>query len=96
MNAMEKIRRDETPVSFALSIAVWELRQAIQRCLIQKDVGRYCNVIVAEDGPQLTLSGTVDSEWTHAEILAMLPDEERCVVDRLQVIESPMLQRFAG
>lgn len=95
MNTRE-IRQEQASARFAQSIAVWELRQAIQRCLIQKDVGRYCNVVVTEDGSQLTLSGTVDSVWTHAEILAMLPDEERCVVDRLEVIESPLYQRYAG
>ena len=78
------------------SIAVWELRQAVEQCLIQKDVGRFCNVTVIEDGIRLILSGIVDSEWTHAEILAMIPDEERCVVDNLQIVPSPMLQRFAG
>ena len=95
MNIIET-NRDIPVAQFALSIAVWELRQAIQSCLIRKDVGRYCNVVVTENGPQLVLSGTVDSERTHAEILAMIPDEERCVVDNLQVVGSPMLQRVAG
>ena len=80
----------------ALSIAVWELRQAIQSCLMHKNVGRFCNVFVMENGPQLELSGTVDSAWTHAQILSMVPDEERCVVDRIRVIPRAESYLFAG
>ena len=80
----------------ALSIAVWELRQEIERCLLQKDVGRFCSVVVMENGRHLELSGTVDSEWTHAEILSLLPDDERCVSDRIEVISRPEAYRIAG
>ena len=80
----------------ALSIAVWELRQAVERCLLQRDVGRFCNVIVTENGRQLELSGTVDSPRTHAEILSLLPDEERCVLDHIQVISRPEAYLIAG
>ena len=86
----------EVGAKVALSIAVWDLRQAVERCLLQKDVGRFCNVIVKENGRHLELSGTVDSEWTHAEILSLLPDDERCVADNIQVISRPESYRIAG
>ena len=88
-------RLESVPIGGVSSIAVWELRQAVQQHLIQKDVGRFYNVTVTEDRNRLTLSGTVDSVWTHGEILAMVPDEERCVADHIQVVGTSVLQQTA-
>ena len=94
MGTMQNTSKACPPI--ALSIAVWELRQAIERCLLQKDVGRFCNVFVKENGRHLELSGTVDSTWTHAKILSLLPDDERCVSDHIQVVPRPEFYRIAG
>jgi hypothetical protein len=80
------VKQETAEGELNFSRAVWELREAVHRRLIDKGVGRLCNVIVHQKGTFLELSGTVDSEWTHAEILAMLPDEERCIADNIQVI----------
>ena len=90
------MKPEAAEIDFLFSKAVWELREAIQRCLIEKGVGNFCNVIVRQNGKMLELSGTVDSDWTHAEILAMLPDEERCISDNIQVVSPPFPQSFAS
>ena len=90
-----QMKQETASAGITSSIAVWELRQAVAQCLIEKNVGRFCNVTVTEENCRLTLSGIVDSEWTHAEILAMIPDEERCVKDNIQVVGSPIPQQIA-
>lgn len=83
----QAVTRQETAEgSMNFSKAVWALREAVHRRLIDKGVGRFCNVFVHQNGKLLELSGTVDSEWIHAEILSMVPDEERCISDNIKVI----------
>jgi hypothetical protein len=95
---MEQIMVEEKTMNVEAvpSIAVWNLREAIHRRLIDRDVGNFCNVIVTHDGKYLKLSGTVDSLQTHAEILSMIPDLEQCIAHSIEVIPSPYSYRFAG
>jgi hypothetical protein len=83
-------RREAPAPSYPFSFAVWQLRESIERCLMNRGVGRTCNVMVHQKGHVLELTGNVDSEWTHCEILAMVPDEERCVVDNIKVVPLPI------
>jgi hypothetical protein len=97
-NKMEQTMVEEKTMGVEIvpSIAVWKLRDAIHRRLIDRDVGRFCNVVVTHNGKHLELSGTVDSLRTHAEILSLIPDMEQCVAHDIEVISSPLSYRFAG
>jgi hypothetical protein len=72
--------------------AVWKLREAIDRYLIERGVGHYCKVTVHQDGRWFDLEGTVDSQWSRAVLFSMVPSREgrRHIVDRLQVVEEPL------
>lgn len=89
---MEEIHNTQKALSFRqlFSVTVWQLRETIARHLSNKGVGRTCHVVVTRNGQVLTLAGSVDSESTHFEILSMIPDEERCVQDNIQVQPSPV------
>ena len=89
---MEHIQNEHRSPSHQdmFSVTIWQLREAIARHLLNKGIGRTCNVVVGRKGKVLELLGNVDSEWTHFEILAMVPDEERCVVDKIQVLPYPV------
>ena len=84
---MEQIQdmRQAPPFGQVFSVTVWQLRESIARHLSNKGIGRTCHVVVTRAGKMLRLSGTVDSESTHFEILSMIPDEERCLQDMIQV-----------
>lgn len=89
---MEQIYDTQKAPGFGqlFSVTVWQLRESIARHLSNKGVGRTCHVVVTRNGKVLTLAGSVDSESTHFEILSMIPDEERCVQDNIQVQPYPV------
>ena len=86
MESMEARRQ------FLETSVVWQLREAIDRYLIERGVGHYCKVTVRQQGPWFELEGTVDSQWSRAVLFSMVPSEggKRHIVDRLQIADEPL------
>ena len=77
---------------FPETSVVWQLREKIDRYLIERGVGHYCNVTVRQEGRWFELEGTVDSQWSRAVLFSMVPSAEgkRHIVDRLQIVDEPL------
>ena len=81
-------RRENAPVSFRL----WELRNAVDRYLIEREVGHFCHVTVSLKGKWFEFEGIVDCQWTRAVLFSLVPPEKgkRHIVDKLEIVDAPL------
>ena len=80
--------RDRPTFSYKL----WELRHAIDRCLIERNVGHYCQVTVDLKERWFELEGFIDSEWTRAVLFSLVPatNGKRYIIDKLKIVDDPV------
>lgn len=74
-----------------ISYRLWELRNAVDRFLIERGVGHYCHVTVNRSGEWFELDGQIDSQWSRGVIFNMVPpiNGKRYVVDKLKIVAPP-------
>ena len=75
-----------------ISYRLWELRNAVDRYLLERGVGHFCHVTVNLRAGWFELKGTIDSQWTRAILFSLVPEDrdgERFIIDRLKMAVAP-------
>ena len=85
----EGIGGQETP---KISYKLWELRNAVNWYLIERNVGHYCQVTISLKENWFEFEGLIDSQWTRAVLFSLVPPEngKRHIVDKLKIVSDPL------
>jgi hypothetical protein len=77
-----------------VSYGLWELRNAVDRYLIERDIGHYCQVTVSHEGGWFELEGSIDSQWTRAVLFSLVPTQsgKRFIIDKLRIVTDPLVE----
>ena len=76
----------------SISYRLWEVRSAVNRYLIERNVGHYCQVTVNLREKWFELEGLVDSQWTRAVLFSLVPPDngKRYIIDKLKIVNDPL------
>ncbi len=83
--------RESTSENKYIFYRLWELRNAVDRFLIELGVGHYCHVTVNRKGEWFELNGQIDSRRSRGVIFSMVPpiNGKRYVVDKMRIVNPP-------
>ena len=90
---MEQITEDGTGKlkSRYGSYRLWELRNAVDRYLIERGIGHFCHVTINHKDKWFELKGSIDSQWTRAVLFSLVPasNGRRFIIDKLKFVAAP-------
>ena len=74
-----------------VSLRLWELRNAVDKYLLQREIGHFCHVTVNLKDRWFELKGTIDCQWTRAVLFSLVPPDKgkRFIIDKLKIVDAP-------